>query len=153
MTASGLDPRRAPGIQRGKPSGKKPHPGVVFSLILITVVALVAGFSSLFSDSDDDTRSTPVAESVSKYTQTWGQAYSDTSCADWNDQMTSGQKFAASADILASARNKIDGGTGLPSDALIDEFSAGVTTVCIIPSMTLMDATYGLYTTEPRFHP
>lgn len=67
--------------------------------------------------------------------------------------MTSAQQFAAAADILESARNKIDEGVGLPPDALTSEFQAGVTNACIIPTMTPTDATFGLYTTEPRFHP
>ena len=67
--------------------------------------------------------------------------------------MTEAQQFAAAADILTSARNKIDGGVGLPPDSLIVEFQSGITNVCMVPSMTLVDATYGLYSTEPRFHP
>lgn len=67
--------------------------------------------------------------------------------------MSPAQQFAGAADILTSARNKIDNGTGMPSDSLIEEFEAGITEVCVIPSMTITEATYGLYTTEPRFHP
>jgi hypothetical protein len=88
-----------------------------------------------------------------KYTQTWSKSYSETTCDDWKGSMTDSQQFAAAADILTSARNKIDGGSGLPPDSLINEFQAGVTNVCVAPSMTITDATYGLYTTEPRFHP
>jgi len=59
----------------------------------------------------------------------------------------------AAADILTSARNKIDGGTGLPADSMIEDFAGGITTACVVPSMTLTDVTFGLYSTEPRFHP
>ena len=67
--------------------------------------------------------------------------------------MSPSQKFAASADMLAGARNKGDGGTGLPSDSLINEFTSGVSTVCIVPTMSLAEAGAGLYLTEPRFRP
>ena len=95
----------------------------------------------------------PSVAPLDEYTQTWDKAYSETTCSDWNGAMTDAQQFAAAADILTSARNKIDGGTGMPFDSLIAEFRSGITNVCVIPSMTLTDATYGLYTTEPRFHP
>lgn len=91
--------------------------------------------------------------SVDKYTQTWEKDYSETTCDDWNDLMSNKQQWAASADILSAARDKIDGGTGVAPDELIDEFQSGITNVCIVPTMTLTDASYGLYTTEPRFHP
>jgi len=118
---------------------------------VLAVIVLVSVLSALGGDDDERTDDAP-AES-SRYTQTWSQSYAETSCDEWNLEMTSAQQFAAAADILTSARNKINGGDGLPPDALTTEFQAGITNVCIIPSMTLTDATYGLYTTEPRFHP
>jgi hypothetical protein len=118
---------------------------------VLVVIVLVSVLSSLGGDDDDRTDDAP-AES-SRYTQTWKKSYAETSCDEWNLEMTSAQQFAAAADILTSARNKIDGGEGLPPDDLTTEFQAGITNVCIIPTMTLTDATYGLYTTEPRFRP
>ncbi|MDR6613603.1 hypothetical protein [Leifsonia sp. 1010] len=91
--------------------------------------------------------------SIDKYTQTWPKQYSDTTCEDWNNQMTPAQQFAAAADILSSARDKLDGGTGVAPDDLIRQFQSGITNVCVIDSMTLTDASYGLYATEARFHP
>ncbi len=90
---------------------------------------------------------------LDKYTQTWGKQYSDTTCDDWNKVMTDAQQWAASADILSAARDKIDGATGVAPDELIDEFQSGITNVCVVPTMSLTDASYGLYTTEPRFKP
>lgn len=98
-------------------------------------------------------KDTSTSTAPDRYTQTWSRPYSETTCDDWNGSMTPAQQFAAAADILASARNKIDGATGLPPDSLIVEFQAGITNVCVIPTMTLTDATYGLYSTEPRFQP
>lgn len=112
------------------------------------VIVLVSVLSTLGSNDDEK-----ADDASSRYTQTWSQSYAETSCDEWNLEMTSAQQFAAAADILTSARNKIDGGAGLPPDALTSEFQAGVTNVCIVPTMTLTDATFGLYTTEPRFHP
>ncbi|WP_152970186.1 hypothetical protein [Frigoribacterium sp. RIT-PI-h] len=118
---------------------------------VVGVIVLVSVLSTLGGDDDETAGDAEVASS--RYTQTWSQGYAETSCDEWNLEMTSAQQFAAAADILTSARNKIDGGVGLPPDALISEFQAGVTNVCIVPTMTLTDATSGLYTTEPRFHP
>lgn len=116
--------------------------GIPLALILIVVVI------GVLMPKGDSTSS-----GANKYTQTWAKSYSETTCEDWNDSMSNAQQFAAAADILTSARDKIDGATGLPPDSLITEFQDGVTNVCVIPSMTLTDATYGLYTTETRFQP
>lgn len=119
--------------------------GVVGVIVLVSVLSTLGG--------DDDGKAGDAEVASSRYTQTWSQSYAETSCDEWNLEMTSAQQFAAAADILTSARNKIDGGVGLPPDAMIGEFQAGITNVCIVPTMTLTDATFGLYTTEPRFHP
>ena len=119
----------------------------------IVLLAVLFGVLSTIGSGGDDDASTGTDDSASKYTQTWSKQYSDTTCSDWNDEMTEQQHFSAAADILTSARNKLDDGTGLPSDALIREFEDGITNVCVEPTMTLTDATYGLYATEPRFHP
>jgi hypothetical protein len=119
----------------------------------IVLISVLFGVLSTIGDGSDDDASAGADDSASKYTQTWGKQYSDTTCSDWNGEMTGQQQFAAAADILTSARNKIDDGSGLPSDALVREFEGGITTVCVEPTMTLTDATYGLYATEPRFHP
>lgn len=75
-----------------------------------------------------------------KYTQTWAKSYGETMCAEWLNEMTPGQRFAASADMLAGARNKGDGGTGLPDDELIDEFTGDVDTACDAGATNLAEA-------------
>jgi hypothetical protein len=125
--------------------------GCLVAIGVVVLIAVIFGLASCGSGSDSGSSYTP--NETSKYTQTWTKAYSETTCDDWNTQLTSAQKFAASADMLAGARNKGDGGTGLPSDALINEFSGGITNVCVEPTMALTDAAVGLYLTEPRFKP
>jgi hypothetical protein len=67
--------------------------------------------------------------------------------------MTSGQRFAAAADMLTSARNKGDGGSGLPPDSLIANFESGVTTACVPPATNLAEVGALLYLSEPVFRP
>ena len=150
MTAAPPNDRKPPGIH----PPIRPTParwpwlvgGGVLALVLLTPL-----LSSLSAKDED--KDAALVGATSKYDQTWPAPYSETTCVDWLDSMTPEQQFAAAADILAAARNKIDGGSGLPPDTLIDEFAGGVSNVCVEPSMTLMDATFGLYNTEPRFHP
>jgi hypothetical protein len=132
---------KAAGISVGKWLGI----GCGIPVALVLVIVLAVSLSG-----NDSSPSTVVAD---KYVQTWNQSYSETDCAEWNDVMTPAQQFAAAADILTSARNKIDGGVGLPPDSLISEFEAGITRVCVVPELPLTDATFGLYSTEPRFRP
>jgi len=55
--------------------------------------------------------------------------------------MTSAQQKAAAADMLTGARNKGDGGEGLPSDALIQAFWGDVSEGCSpIGCMSLAEA-------------
>jgi hypothetical protein len=89
-----------------------------------------------------------------KYEQTWSKSYSSTTCSEWNGEMTRRQQWVAAADMLTSARNKGDGGQGLPHDYLVDAFVAGIDTVCVVPEMSLAEAGAGLYLTErDRFRP
>jgi len=68
--------------------------------------------------------------------------------------MTAHQRWAAAADMLAGARNKGDGGTGLPSDQLVTEFVGGIDTACVEPTMTITDMAVGLYLSDrARFQP
>lgn len=121
--------------------------GVLAALVVIL-------FASCVSNASRSSSSSAVDDGTAKYTQTWPDSYSSTTCDDWNTRMTDAQQFAAAADMLAGARNKGDGGTGLPEDSLITEFQAGITNVCVEPTMTLTDAGAGLYLTErDRFKP
>lgn len=90
---------------------------------------------------------------MDKYEQTWTKSYSKTTCSDWLKTMTPAQQFAAAADILTSGRNKVDNGTGMPSDSLIEDFQAATTDYCVIPSMTLTDATYAVYMDGKKYRP
>lgn len=121
---------------------------------LVIVVIVVTAFSSCIANASRSSSSTSVDDDTSKYTQTWPESYSSTTCDDWNTQMTSAQQFAAAADMLSSARDKGDGGTGVAPDALISDFESGITNVCVEPTMTLTDAGAGLYLTErTRYRP
>jgi hypothetical protein len=142
----------------GAPGGqaldsKKPSTGCGAGCLIVVgvfvLIAVIFGLASCGSGSE----SSDMPEATSKYTQTWPQIYSETTCADWLNELTAGQQFAASADMLAGARNKGDGGTGLPPDSMIDEFSSGISNVCVESTMAITDAAVGLYLTEPRFHP
>lgn len=64
------------------------------------------------------------------YQQSWPKSYTDTSCAEWAAQMTSEQRLAAAADMLTGARNKGDGGTGLPPAQLVESFRDDVSEGC-----------------------
>ncbi len=89
-----------------------------------------------------------------KYEQTWPKSYSSTTCHEWNAEMTADQRWAAAADMLTGARNKGDGGQGVPPDSLVDEFMGGTTRACVVPDMSLAEVGAGLYVTErARFRP
>ncbi|WP_248582558.1 hypothetical protein [Nocardioides sp. InS609-2] len=91
---------------------------------------------------------------VGKYEQTWPRAYSETTCDDWADEMTGQQHFAAAADMLTSARNKIDGGEGLPPDSLIERFQSDIASTCQIEgTLTITDAVYVVYNDDPSYKP
>jgi hypothetical protein len=118
--------------------------------IALALLALVGGCSSPRSTHDYSND----GDSTDKYTQTWGKSYSSTTCAEWRSEMSSAQQWAASADMLAGARNKGDGGTGLPQDSLITEFQSGITTACVIDSQDIAGIGAALYLTErSRFRP
>jgi hypothetical protein len=146
-----MSDRSLPGIQPSSSGPARLWMWLVGGAMLILIVVAFASCQSGDRDNAGDEAGDEGGDS--KYVQTWATSYSETTCADWLGEMTSGQRWAAAADILTSARNKIDGGEGLPPDSLITEFEGGLTNVCIEPTMTLTDASYGLYTTEPRFHP
>lgn len=126
--------------------------------IIKKLLALLA-LSALFLSACGGAAATPATESATrtpspdKYAQTWTKTYSKTTCPDWLKTITPAQQFAAAADILTSGRNKIDKGTGMPSDALIRDFQNATTTYCTIPGMTLTDATYAVYLDGKRFRP
>ncbi len=91
---------------------------------------------------------------TSKYTQTWHKAYKDTTCSEWLREMTAANRWAASADILASARNKISGGSGLPSDALVTSFERNIATACEGEGQVkIVEVAYLIYNYDGTFKP
>jgi hypothetical protein len=119
--------------------------GMVVVLFLAVVVNPTndTGSSNGTGTSDND-----------KYEQTWPESYSSTTCREWHREMTREQQWSAAADMLTGARNKGDGGEGLPPDLLVDEFMGGITTACVVPDMSLAEVGAGLYLTErARFRP
>lgn len=90
----------------------------------------------------------PEDERVAAYVQTWEQSYATTDCSEWKNVMTEQQRFAASADILASAWQKIEGSSDFPSDPLIRRFGYAITDACIDRSFTLTDVSYGVYVSD-----
>ena len=50
--------------------------------------------------------------------------------------------------MLTGARNKGDGGTGLPPDSLIEEFEQGIGIACVIPTENIASIAAALYLTE-----
>jgi len=112
------------------------------ALVAVTILAL-AGCSPSHTTVAPD-----------KYTQTWATDYASTTCTDYTTVMSAHQRWAAAADMLTGARNKGDGGTGMPSDELVTTFMGGVDTACVVPTMTITDVAVGLYLTErTRFQP
>ena len=143
-----MSDRTLPGVHRQTPRSRvRWWVWVLLAVVVVAVISLAIGLTS------SKGRSAGGSDAADKYRQTWTQSYSDTTCREWFGEMTADQRFAAAADILASARNKIDGASGLPPDSLIDEFADGLDNVCVMDSMTITDAAFGLYSTEPRFHP
>lgn len=110
--------------------------------VLVVPALLLVGCG----DNSTAASSASVETDTAKYEQTWPKDYASTTCAEWSGEMTTQQQFAGAADVLASARNKIDGGTGLPSDALIREFQVAITDSCITPTWAITDASYTAYT-------
>lgn len=89
-----------------------------------------------------------------KYTQTWSTSYGETDCSAFLGEMTSKQRWAAAADMLTSARNKMHGGTGLPADSDITRFESDMSTACTGQSQTLITETAVLlYQMDPSYAP
>ena len=123
----------------------------------LAVLFVLIGTVKLLVDETDNSRGNSSSTGTSaddKYEQTWPKSYSSTTCQEWIAEMTADQRWAAAADMLSAARNKSDGGQGVPPDSLVDEFMGGVTTACVFPEMLLAEVGAGLYLTErARFRP
>jgi hypothetical protein len=132
-------------------------PGMVVFTFLVLAVAAIASLSALGGDGGDSatTAGTSPAEAAgSSYAQSWPRDYTSTTCHEFLNEMTARQQFAASADMLASARVKGDGGA-MPTNALILAFESGLKNACpVVPGLALAEAGAGLYLTErARFAP
>lgn len=114
--------------------------GGLWAVTLILSFALPAGVSGPSVAENEPAQSEP-----DKYKQTWSLSYADTTCEAWANQMTDSQQFAAAADILASAWQKIEGSSRFPSDSLIGEFQTAIGDTCVIDSMAITDASYAAY--------
>lgn len=83
----------------------------------------------------------------------WDKAPRDTSCAEWLNEVPDAAKRANAEGLLGVMRDESD----LPkaSDEMVDEFSAGMDTVCEAVDPTSPDSiaelAAPLYLTEPRF--
>jgi hypothetical protein len=123
--------------------------GVIFLVAIVAILLVVASRES------GTGQSAATSDAGDRYAQTWTQDYASTTCSQWAGDMTEQQRFAAAADMLTSARNKRDGGTGLPPDSLIRTFQGGITSGCQpIASAKITDIAVFLYlTARTRFAP
>jgi hypothetical protein len=120
--------------------------GWIALAVLVVGVIVVASFA--FSKPNHQ------ASAPTEYEQTWASSYSDTSCDDWNSQMTGQQRFAAAADMLSAARDKGDGAVGVAPDDLISDFEDGISNACVSGTQSLAETGAVLYLTErTRYQP
>lgn len=113
------------------------------AILAITSIPLIACGSS---DSP--------ADAADKYKQTWTTPYSATACTAFLGEMTEQQRWAAAADMLASARNKMDGGSGLPTDLLITRFAADISTACAGEGLAkIAEVAVLVYQMDPSYKP
>jgi hypothetical protein len=121
---------------------RRPAGGVIALAVLATLVLGLVAVLARTGGPGSDSRTPPAEIS---YAQTWPKAYEATTCADFLDAMTSQQRAAAGADLLVSARVKGDS-AGMPSDALIADFTAGLRNACpIAPDLSVSGAADALY--------
>jgi len=121
--------------------------------VMIGFPVLIIGGCAVLMVSYSGSASAP-PPAVSKYTQTWTKGYDKTDCGDWNRVMTVQQRFAMSADVLTSARNKISGGKGMPSDVLILDFEKNISTACEADnSVKVLEIAYYVYNYDSTFKP
>jgi hypothetical protein len=108
------------------------------ALGMLAGILLTAGCSP--SDGSDP--------SVAKYNQTWPKQYSDTTCREFRSEMSTQQRFAASADMLTGARSR-DGGSGVPPDALVYTFMRAIDKPCkLVPTDDIVDVAVAEYLTD-----
>lgn len=125
--------------------------------ILFAPILIIGGCTALLVfpwKSVAPTSSATASAAGARYTQTWRKEYKVTTCSEWLNQMTDAQRWAASADILAAARNKISGGKGMPSDALVTRFEQNISTGCEgSGQITILEAAYVIYNYDDTFKP
>jgi hypothetical protein len=134
-------------------AGRVPLPGTRWDrtskiiMVGVAVILLVIVAGAVTGSSDDNGGGLSNDPAVAKYEQTWRKPYSATTCGEWHSDMSARQRFAAAADMLAGARNKGDGGTGLPPDSLIRSFEGDISEACVFMEMAIDEIGAGLYVT------
>lgn len=150
-----MSDRTLPGIHPERDGGRRHSSRWAWFVVAAAGVLLVVVFvfSALTTRPSGSSTGSAAESDPSRYTQTWNQKYSETTCAEWSGQMSAQQQFAASADMLASIWGKIEKSDLFPPDSLIREFQGGIGTACVINTSTIDEMAVLLYQTEPRFAP
>ncbi len=125
--------------------------------LLLSPVIIIGGCTALVMfpwTSVTPTASSTATSNVNKYVQTWPKDYKSTTCGEWLNKMTEAQRWAASADILTAARNKVSGGSGMPSDALVSKFERNISIGCEgSDAVTILEAAYYVYNYDSTYKP
>ena len=104
---------------------------------------------SASASSSSDFKSLPDTD---KYHQSWRKQYEVTSCDEFLQSMTAQEQWVTSADMLTAARGELDGADGLPPDALVDDFTAGLQKECQTSSpKSIAAAGATLYSSVPEY--
>ena len=128
----------------------RPYPGSMRSAVRKSMSYLGLGLVLVTYAACNGSIVTTPAPQRTKYNQTWTKSYGLTICKDWNDEMTTSQQWVAAADMLTGARNKRDGGNGLPPDSLITRFQGAITEACSVDeSQQLPEIAVGVYLDRP----
>lgn len=123
-------------------------------LAAIAALLVLAGCSPVSMPTAPAAPTYSPVSAADKYTQTWTKEYKVTSCSEWLGEMTDDQRRVAAADILTAARNKISGGSGLPSDGLIADFQRNINIACEgSDEVTILEAAYFVYNYDDTFTP
>jgi hypothetical protein len=64
---------------------------------------------------------------LSRFDQTWATPLSETTCAQWTDEMTANERYASGAELLLELRGE---SRGLPTDTAFTFFMSRITSGC-----------------------
>jgi hypothetical protein len=77
-------------------------------------------------------------QSNGEYHQTWPKPYSETTCADWKEQMSFDQQFVATADLIEADQGaRTTRLVGLPPEELLNAYREAIDDACTHPSALL----------------